>query len=75
MPVKHEQDSLIWVAMGQPVQDSSFLSSKVLELCGDLPIFWLRPTYPKGNASADLGAPPQAHQGAWRGREQEAGSQ
>ncbi|XP_040846973.1 leukocyte cell-derived chemotaxin 1 isoform X1 [Ochotona curzoniae] len=49
MPVKHEQDSLIWVAMGQPVQDSSFLSSKVLELCGDLPIFWLRPTYPKGN--------------------------
>ncbi|XP_004577504.2 leukocyte cell-derived chemotaxin 1 isoform X2 [Ochotona princeps] len=47
MPVKQEQDSLIWVAMGQPVQDSSFLSSKVLELCGDLPIFWLRPTYPK----------------------------
>ncbi|CAI9578277.1 unnamed protein product, partial [Staurois parvus] len=26
---------------------NSFLSSKILELCADLPIFWLRPTYPK----------------------------
>ncbi|XP_008058261.2 leukocyte cell-derived chemotaxin 1 [Carlito syrichta] len=47
MPVKYEENSLIWVAVDQPVKDSSFLSSKVLELCGDLPIFWLKPTYPK----------------------------
>lgn len=49
MPVKYEDNSLIWVAVDQPVKDNSFLSSKVLELCGDLPIFWLKPTYPKGN--------------------------
>nr|XP_004651059.2 leukocyte cell-derived chemotaxin 1 isoform X2 [Jaculus jaculus] len=47
MPVKNEENSLIWVAVDQPVKDSSFLSSKVLELCGNLPIFWLKPTYPK----------------------------
>ncbi|XP_012039715.3 leukocyte cell-derived chemotaxin 1 isoform X2 [Ovis aries] len=47
MPVKYEENSLIWVAGDQPVKDNSFLSSKVLELCGDLPIFWLKPTYPK----------------------------
>lgn len=49
MPVKYEENSLIWVAVDQPVKDNSFLSSKVLELCGNLPIFWLKPTYPKGN--------------------------
>lgn len=49
MPVKYEENSLIWVAVDQPVKDDSFLSSKILELCGDLPIFWLKPTYPKGN--------------------------
>ncbi|XP_006003538.1 leukocyte cell-derived chemotaxin 1 [Latimeria chalumnae] len=47
MPAKFDEDSLIWVAAEQPVKDSSFLSHKILELCGDLPIFWLRPTYPK----------------------------
>ncbi|XP_069323297.1 leukocyte cell-derived chemotaxin 1 isoform X1 [Eulemur rufifrons] len=47
MPVKYEENSLIWVAVDQPVKDNSFLSSKVLELCGDLPIFWLKPIYPK----------------------------
>ncbi|XP_036313702.1 leukocyte cell-derived chemotaxin 1 isoform X3 [Pipistrellus kuhlii] len=47
MPVKYEESSLVWVAVGQPVKDSSFLSAKVIELCGDLPIFWLKPTYPK----------------------------
>ncbi|XP_054952798.2 leukocyte cell-derived chemotaxin 1 isoform X6 [Pan paniscus] len=47
MPVKYEENSLIWVAVDQPVKDNSFLSSKVLELCGDLPIFWLKQTYPK----------------------------
>ncbi|XP_037064259.1 leukocyte cell-derived chemotaxin 1 isoform X3 [Peromyscus leucopus] len=47
MPVKYEENSLIWVAVDQPVKDNSFLSSKVLELCGNLPIFWLKPMYPK----------------------------
>nr|XP_019610849.1 PREDICTED: leukocyte cell-derived chemotaxin 1 isoform X1 [Rhinolophus sinicus] len=47
MPVKYEENSLIWVAVDQPVKDNSFLSSKVIELCGNLPIFWLKPTYPK----------------------------
>ncbi|XP_003790214.1 leukocyte cell-derived chemotaxin 1, partial [Otolemur garnettii] len=47
MPVKYEENSLIWVAVDQPVKDSSFLSAKVLELCGDLPVFWLKPMYPK----------------------------
>ncbi|XP_063808962.1 leukocyte cell-derived chemotaxin 1 isoform X1 [Pseudophryne corroboree] len=47
MPAKFDENSLIWVAAEQPVKDNSFLSSKILELCADLPIFWLRPTYPK----------------------------
>ena len=61
MPVKYEENSLIWVAGDQPVKDNSFLSSKVLELCGDLPIFWLKATYPKGNILNSLkllGLPP-----------------
>ncbi|XP_029458841.1 leukocyte cell-derived chemotaxin 1 [Rhinatrema bivittatum] len=47
MPAKFDENSLIWVAADQPVKDHSFLSPKILELCGGLPIFWLRPTYPK----------------------------
>ncbi|KAL2088105.1 hypothetical protein ACEWY4_016933 [Coilia grayii] len=48
MPAKFEEESLVLVAAGQPLKDSSFLSSKILDLCGDLPIFWLRPTYRSG---------------------------
>lgn len=44
MPAKFEDD-LIWVVAGAPLTDSTFLSSKIKDLCGDLPIFWLRPTY------------------------------
>lgn len=44
MPAKFDDD-LIWVAADAPVSDSTFLSSKIKDLCGDLPIFWLRPTY------------------------------
>ncbi|XP_035266933.1 leukocyte cell-derived chemotaxin 1-like [Anguilla anguilla] len=47
MPVKFDEESLIWVAGDQPLKDSSFLSAKILDLCRDLPIFWLRPAYPK----------------------------
>ncbi|XP_060755481.1 leukocyte cell-derived chemotaxin 1 [Neoarius graeffei] len=46
MPAKFEEDSLIWVAADQPLKDSSFLSAKILDLCKDVPIFWLHPTYP-----------------------------
>ncbi|XP_025914752.1 leukocyte cell-derived chemotaxin 1 [Apteryx rowi] len=49
MPVKFDENSLIWVAADEPIKDNSFLSPKILELCEDLPIFWLRPTYPKDN--------------------------
>ena len=51
MPAKFEEESLIWVASEQPLKDSGFLSTKILDLCGDLPIFWLRPTYPNGTLS------------------------
>lgn len=44
MPAKFEDD-LVWVAAGAPLADSAFLSDKIKDLCGDLPIFWLRPTY------------------------------
>lgn len=44
MPAKFEED-LIWVAADSPVSDSTFLSNKIMDLCADLPIFWLRPTY------------------------------
>uniref|UniRef100_A0A8D0GSB3 Leukocyte cell-derived chemotaxin 1 n=1 Tax=Sphenodon punctatus TaxID=8508 RepID=A0A8D0GSB3_SPHPU len=49
MPVKFDENSLIWVAADQPVKDNSFLSPKILDLCKDLPVFWLRPSYPKGS--------------------------
>ncbi|XP_072220510.1 leukocyte cell-derived chemotaxin 1-like [Leuresthes tenuis] len=44
MPAKFEDD-LIWVAADTPLSDPTFLSNKIKDLCGDLPIFWLRPTY------------------------------
>ncbi|XP_004707967.1 leukocyte cell-derived chemotaxin 1 isoform X2 [Echinops telfairi] len=47
MPATFEGKSLVWVAVDRPVKDSGFLSASVLELCGDLPIFWLKPTYPQ----------------------------
>ncbi|XP_043927622.1 leukocyte cell-derived chemotaxin 1 [Protopterus annectens] len=47
MPAKFDEESLIWIAAEEPIKDNSFLSPKILDLCGELPIFWLRPTYPK----------------------------
>lgn len=44
MPAKLE-DELIWVAADAPLSDPAFLSTKIKDLCGDLPIFWLRPAY------------------------------
>lgn len=48
MPAKFEEDCLIWTTGDAPLADSAFLSTTIKELCGDLPIFWLRPTYTSG---------------------------
>ncbi len=48
MPVRFDEEFLIWVAAEQPLKDTSFLSNKILGLCGELPIYWLQPIYPKG---------------------------
>ncbi|KAG7252085.1 hypothetical protein CRUP_005674 [Coryphaenoides rupestris] len=58
MPAKFEEDSLIWIAGDTPLADSAFLSSKIKDLCGDLPIFWLRPTYTSGRRRASERTPP-----------------
>ncbi|GAA6228746.1 leukocyte cell-derived chemotaxin 1-like [Lates japonicus] len=47
MPVRFDEEFLIWVAGEQPLKDTSFLSNKILGLCGELPIYWLQPTFPK----------------------------
>lgn len=54
MPAKFEED-LIWVAADTPLSDSAFLSNKIKDLCGDLPIFWLRPTYSTSKESDGSG--------------------
>uniref|UniRef100_A0A3Q3LXS9 Leukocyte cell-derived chemotaxin 1 n=1 Tax=Mastacembelus armatus TaxID=205130 RepID=A0A3Q3LXS9_9TELE len=48
MPVRFDEDFHIWVAGGQPLKETSFLSNKILSLCGELPIYWLQPIYPEG---------------------------
>ncbi|XP_010888991.1 leukocyte cell-derived chemotaxin 1 [Esox lucius] len=62
MPAKFEEDSLIWVAADTPLSDPAFLSSKIRDLCGDLPIFWLRPTYPNGGQRKRRAVPRQRRQ-------------
>ncbi|XP_040913616.1 leukocyte cell-derived chemotaxin 1-like [Toxotes jaculatrix] len=47
MPVRFDEEVLIWVAGEQALKDTSFLSNKILGLCGELPIYWLQPTYQK----------------------------
>lgn len=56
MPAKFEDD-LIWVAADTPLTDSAFLSNKIKDLCGELPIFWLRPTYSSGGQRKRRAAP------------------
>ncbi|XP_032422217.1 leukocyte cell-derived chemotaxin 1 [Xiphophorus hellerii] len=63
MPAKLEDD-LILVAAGPPLSDSSFLSSKIMDLCGDLPIFWLRPTHSPGGQRKSRAAPRERRQAA-----------
>ncbi|XP_074514254.1 leukocyte cell-derived chemotaxin 1-like [Sebastes fasciatus] len=47
IPVRFDEEFLVWVAAEQPLKDTSFLSNKILDLCGELPIYWLQPIYPK----------------------------
>ncbi|XP_078066519.1 tenomodulin [Mustelus asterias] len=55
MPVKFDE-SLVWVAAERPIKDQQFLlNSKILEVCGNLPIYWLRPSYLQG--FYDVGEP------------------
>ncbi|KAL0966363.1 hypothetical protein UPYG_G00294390 [Umbra pygmaea] len=68
MPAKFEEDSLIWVAADTPLSDPAFLSAKILDLCGDLPIFWLRPTYTNGGQRKRRQAPRQRNQPTTRQR-------
>ncbi|XP_032386809.1 leukocyte cell-derived chemotaxin 1 [Etheostoma spectabile] len=68
MPAKYEDD-LIWVAAEAPLSDSAFLSKKIKDLCGDLPIFWLRPTYSTSGQRKRRAAPRQRLQAA--GEEEE----
>lgn len=48
IPVRFDERFVIWVSAEQPMKDTSFLSDKILGLCGELPIYWLQPIYPKG---------------------------
>ncbi|XP_022050953.1 leukocyte cell-derived chemotaxin 1-like [Acanthochromis polyacanthus] len=63
MPAKFEDD-LIWVAADTPLSDSTFLSNKIKDLCEDLPIFWLRPTYSTSSQRKRRAAPRQRRQSA-----------
>ncbi|XP_057707646.1 leukocyte cell-derived chemotaxin 1 [Corythoichthys intestinalis] len=47
MPVRFDEEFLIWVSSEQPLKDISFLSPKILALCRELPIYWLQPLVPK----------------------------
>ncbi|XP_053168503.1 leukocyte cell-derived chemotaxin 1 isoform X2 [Hemicordylus capensis] len=62
MPAKFDENSLVWVAADQPIKDNNFLSPKILELCRDLQIFWLRPSYPKAGQRRKRAATRQARQ-------------
>uniref|UniRef100_A0A3P9L9E8 Leukocyte cell-derived chemotaxin 1 n=1 Tax=Oryzias latipes TaxID=8090 RepID=A0A3P9L9E8_ORYLA len=43
LPATFGEDSLVWVPAEQPLKDTTFLSNKILDLCGEFPIFWLQP--------------------------------
>ncbi|XP_067460696.1 leukocyte cell-derived chemotaxin 1-like [Thunnus thynnus] len=47
MPVRFDEEFLTWAAAERPLKDTSFLSKKILNLCGELPIYWLQPVFPK----------------------------
>ncbi|TNM98033.1 hypothetical protein fugu_014279 [Takifugu bimaculatus] len=71
MPAKLEDD-LIWVAADAPLSDPAFLSTKIKDLCGDLPIFWLRPAYSRSAQRKGRAAPRQRRQAAAPEEEEDA---
>ncbi|XP_069749534.1 tenomodulin [Narcine bancroftii] len=63
MPVKFDE-SLVWMAADHPIKDQHFLlNSKVLEVCGNLPIYWLRPIHLKDTEFYDFGDAEEAEDG------------
>ncbi|XP_024142759.1 leukocyte cell-derived chemotaxin 1 [Oryzias melastigma] len=56
LPVRFDEESLVWVAAEQPLKDTTFLSHKILDLCGELPIFWLQPVFFKDGERRRRGA-------------------
>uniref|UniRef100_A0A3Q2YMM2 Leukocyte cell-derived chemotaxin 1 n=1 Tax=Hippocampus comes TaxID=109280 RepID=A0A3Q2YMM2_HIPCM len=57
MPVRFDEELLIWVSSEQPLKDIAFLSTKILALCGELPIYWLQPLSPKEEGlQSDVGS-------------------
>ncbi|XP_061550492.1 leukocyte cell-derived chemotaxin 1-like [Phycodurus eques] len=70
MPAKFEDD-LVWVAAGAPLSDAAFLSDKIRDLCADLPIFWLRPTYSTGGRRKTRAAAPRRRRRAPGDEEEE----
>lgn len=48
MPVRVDDEFLTWIAAEKPLKNTTFLSNKILELCGKLPIFWLKPANRQG---------------------------
>ena len=49
IPVRFDEEFLVWVSAEQPLKDTSFLSNKILGLCEELPIYWLQPVNPRGS--------------------------
>ncbi|XP_077473792.1 leukocyte cell-derived chemotaxin 1 [Stigmatopora argus] len=47
VPVRFDEEFLIWVSSEEPLKDISFLSPKILAQCRELPIYWLQPLIPK----------------------------
>ncbi|KAJ3592105.1 hypothetical protein NHX12_007234 [Muraenolepis orangiensis] len=47
VPARLDEDTVMWAAADRPMEDTRFLSPKILALCGDAPVYWLHPTYPK----------------------------
>ncbi|KAF7215757.1 transcript variant X2 [Nothobranchius furzeri] len=56
MPVRFDDEFLIWVAEEKPVKNVTFLTSKILDFCGDLPVFWLQSVYLKDGERKERGA-------------------
>ncbi|KAM9804851.1 leukocyte cell-derived chemotaxin 1 [Neosynchiropus ocellatus] len=48
LPLRFDEHFLIWVAAEEPLTDTAFLSQRILQFCGRLPIHWLQPEARRG---------------------------